>query len=181
MPDHPDSSQPSIEALMQRAQDLIKRFLEAEDQEAFLRDHLEAFDDQVLAVYAAWARDAEEKGQHEIAQLLTGIIMGVGRSRMAQDPRARAHLARMQRLMAATSLAEVEALLEEWPELLAPQTKVEVENLVAAARQMGEQAAIQQGERVLAWLDDLRQRHLLLAAVLDFVATDTWDQARELV
>ncbi len=180
MPDHPDPSQPSIEVLMQHAQDLLERFLEAEDQEAFLRDHLEAFDDQVLAVYAAWARDAEEKGQHKIAQLLTGIIMEVGMARMGQDPRAQTLLARMQRLIAATSLVEVEALLEEWPELLAPQTKVEVENLVAAARQMGEQAAIQQGERVLAWLDDLRQRHPLLAAMLDFVATDTWDQARKL-
>lgn len=168
------------EKAWQRAQALLARLAATEDQPTFLLDNLEEFDDEVLAALMALVERAREAGETGFAEGVAAVVAVVQSLRLEQNPAARAQVERVRRLLAAKTSEGVVALVEAWPEALSRETLALLDNLAQAAQQAGQAEAAAQTAQVRGWLEELRAKHPLLTAVLDFVGTGRWDEAREL-
>ena len=60
-----------------RALGLLERVEEAEDRETFLREHLDEFDDEVMAALAGLAQAADQAGEREAAEGIAAVAAGV--------------------------------------------------------------------------------------------------------
>ncbi|MCS7222646.1 MAG: YbjN domain-containing protein, partial [Anaerolineae bacterium] len=91
----------ALPAAAQRAMALLEALSQAPDQAAFLREHLDEFDGEVLAALAAMAQTAQKAGETEFAQGMAAVAAAVLDLRLERDPQARAHQEQLQRLLAA--------------------------------------------------------------------------------
>jgi hypothetical protein len=170
----------AVPAAVRRAQSLLEALSQAPDQAAFLREHLDEFDDEALAALTAMARAAQEANQGEFAQGLAAVVAAVLALRAERDPEARAWQERLQRLLEARDEGELAGVVDQWPEALGPEVQRLLEGLAEAARRAGEEELAGRIEAVQARLQALRVARPLDAALADFLATETWGEAEAL-
>ncbi|HHH41554.1 MAG TPA: hypothetical protein ENK56_06070, partial [Chloroflexi bacterium] len=135
----------------ERAQRLLEQLGEAEDKERFLREHLDEFDDGVLAALGLLAQAAAASGERETAEGIAAVAAGVLALRLEQNPMAR----RMMEVLAeagelgqtlfafiqADTWAESRSIVEQHPELLSDEADALLDQLIEAARVQGDESA----------------------------------------
>ncbi|MDW8099378.1 MAG: hypothetical protein RML36_07860, partial [Anaerolineae bacterium] len=171
----------ALPAAAQRAMALLEALSQAPDQAAFLREHLDEFDGEVLAALAAMAQTAQKAGETEFAQGMAAVAAAVLDLRLERDPQARAHQEQLQRLLAAEDEANLTLVVEEWPEALGPDVQQLLQGLAEAARKAGQEEMATRAEKACAHLQSLRAARPLDAALADFLDADTWEAGRAVV
>ncbi len=166
-----------IAAALQRAQALLEGLAQADDQAAYLRAHLDEFDEEVLAALTAAAQAAQAQGEEAFAQGLAGVVAAALALRLERDPAAQ----RLQRLLEAPDEAALAALADQWSEALGSDVGQRLAALAQAAQQAGQGAMARQAESVRERLQALRAARPLDAALADFLDAETWEAGRAVV
>lgn len=136
----------------ERAARLLAQLEEAEDKERFLRQHLDEFDDEVLAALGALAQAAAELGEEEAAQGIAAVAAAIEALRLEQNPTAREMVEAMvgdgdlamhlQAFITAETWAESRRIVEAHPELLTDEADALLGQLIEAACTQGDENGV---------------------------------------
>ncbi|HID86128.1 MAG TPA: hypothetical protein EYP55_01970, partial [Anaerolineae bacterium] len=161
---------------VKEALELIQQALAAEDPEVFVREHLDAFDETVLAVLAAAAEQVQADGEAEMAVALQALGALVVRLKLeAASPELVQAVKAFGALLACESREEVEALVAEHPELVLQGAGGAVEEMSRWATDPDVRRRLQ---AVAGWLQEV---HPLLRALTEFIRAESWDESRRIL
>jgi len=166
---------PEAKELLRRVDRLLTGVYAAKKPGAFLEQHLDEFDDHALAMIAILAHRARAAGDTELADQLIVLITGVHNVRSQLGPRRRYQ----GRFMRVKTREELAALVDEWPEVLNVANLIMLDKVIRGIREVAPGGSTTHLEQIQAWLYELQADQPLLVALLDFVATGTWDEAQE--
>lgn len=82
----------AVQEALNRAQRLLLRLGQAEDQAAFLQEHLDEFDDETIAALSVLGTQAHQQGKEDFARALANLLSTALSLRAEQDPELRARL-----------------------------------------------------------------------------------------
>jgi hypothetical protein len=121
-------------ARSQRAADLIREILQADDPQAFIRQHLDEIDDLFFMVLTANIQSAEESGRKDVAQALEQVgdmVLSIVEERLPPEVRL------MNQLLVAPYPEETQKLLEEGRELVTAEFVSAFDQVIAQLEQSG--------------------------------------------
>ena len=122
------------QARMQHAGELLKSLLQAEDPEAFAREHLDEIDDAFFVILSANIQHAEAENRTEVVealQQLANMIIGLLEERLPPEVRL------VNQLMNAPYPDGTKQLLEAQREILNPELMAALDQLITELEQAG--------------------------------------------
>jgi len=122
------------QARMQHAGELLKSLLQAEDPEAFAREHLNEIDDAFFVILSANMQHAEAENRTEVVealQQLANMIIGLLEERLPPEVRL------VNQLMNAPYPDGTKQLLEAQREILNPELMAALDQLITELEQVG--------------------------------------------
>jgi len=122
------------QARMQHAGELLKSLLQAEDPEAFAREHLNEIDDAFFVILSANMQHAEAENRTEVVealQQLANMIIGLLEERLPPEVRL------VNQLMNAPYPDGTKQLLEAQREILNPELMAALDQLITELEQAG--------------------------------------------
>jgi len=149
---------------------LLLAFVQADDQDAFLRDHLADFE----AALPILQTIAAQLGNSEPGRQTLDLIMRIHALRAPDVP---TKAAPFDQFMRAADDTEAAALVSEVPELLSASCRKVLEGMAPHARVLGAHIVADRADEALARIERLRAASPLDAALADFLSTESWDEA----
>ncbi|MFQ5856187.1 MAG: CpXC domain-containing protein, partial [Anaerolineae bacterium] len=128
---------------VQKALELVRQVLMADDPEAFVRAHLDAFDGTVLAVWAAAVEQTQSDGEAELAEALQALVGLVLRLKLEETSpelaQATETLRTLFEFVRAETWAESRRIVEQHPELLSDEADALLGQVIDTAREQADE------------------------------------------
>ncbi|HKP54934.1 MAG TPA: hypothetical protein VJ183_20050 [Chloroflexia bacterium] len=164
--------------LFERTQHLLTGLAGASDREAFVREHLDEFDDEILTILVSSAERAQQQGQNSIAdglQLLIGMIQA---ARLALNSTTRREMELLYQLLEVPTPEALAVLIDTWPEVLAHKFRDRVASLHRTAVARGELGIAAHLEELRRWIESEQMARPLHVALLTLMTLDHWEDTR---